>query len=295
MKQTLVAVSWISSCVLAASGQPTADAPEFEVASVKPAATPAGPIQDMLPLSVAEQMGFRGGPGSNNPGRIDYSGVSLKMLLARAYKLRPDQISGPGWLDTERYEIVAKVPPGTDAERLRLMLQKLLTERFQIRLHRETKALPVYRLTVARNGPKLKPAEALPDYKDDAERIALKKARASAALAPMMRSGEFGPRRSFHLPSATPAKFAETLSSRLDRPVKDMTQLEGLYAFTLNWVPDNAQPMGSTGGAGRPDDTPSGPSLFTAVEEQLGLKLESGKEQIELLVIDNALKLPTNN
>jgi hypothetical protein len=97
MKQTLVAVSWISSCVLAASGQPTADAPEFEGASVKPAATPAGPIQGMLPLSVAEQMGFRGGPGTNNPGRIDYSGVSLRMLLAGAYKLRLDQISGLGW------------------------------------------------------------------------------------------------------------------------------------------------------------------------------------------------------
>jgi uncharacterized protein (TIGR03435 family) len=167
------------------------------------------------------------------------------------------------------------------------MLQKLLTDRFQIRLHRESKELPVYRLTVAKNGPKLEPPEELPEYKDDAERMAATKAKVSAALAAMMRNRGSGPRRSFHLARATSAKFAEVLSSHLDCLVRDVTQLEGLYAFTLNWVPDNA--------LGRPDDTPSGPSLFAAVQEQLGLKLEPGREQIELLVIDDALKSPIRN
>ena len=294
MKLTLVTLGCITSSVLAMSSQTSPNAPSFEVASVKPVA-PDGPTRGMLPLGVVEQIGFRGGPGSKNPGRIDYSGVTLKMLLARAYNLRPEQISGSGWLDTQRYEIVAKLPPGTDAERLRLMLQGLLTERFQIRLHRENKTSPVYYLTIAKNGPKLKSAEKLAAYEDDEERVAAMREKASNALAAMMRGGKLGNRRSFHLPSATTARFAETLSSYLDRPVKDRTQLDGLYAFTLDWVPDRVQPMGSIGGAGAVNDAPSGPSVFVAIQEQLGLKLQPEKDQIEVLVIDKVEKSPTSN
>jgi uncharacterized protein (TIGR03435 family) len=284
----------IASSALAASGQTAANAPAFEVASVKlviPAAL-GGLDTATLPLHVVEQMGFRGGPGTTNPNRIDYSGVTLKMLLARAYNLRTDQISGPGWLDTQKYEIVAKLPPGTDVEGLRFMLQGLLTERFQITLHRENKTMAVYSLVVAKNGPKLRPAEKLEEYENDDERAAAMRAKATNLLVAQMQTRERG-HRTFHLASATTAKFAKMLSSNLDHPVKDMTQLEGLYAFSLDWIPDLT--MAGAGSAGAGNDNARGPNIFTAVQEQLGLKLEPAKEQLEVLVIDKAEKTPTSN
>jgi uncharacterized protein (TIGR03435 family) len=286
MKLTLLLVSCVGLFVLTATGQTPQETPSFEVASVKP----AGPDElsrkmPFLPPLAQERMRFRGGPGTKDPGRIDYSGVTLKMLLKRAYDVKAEQISGPGWLDTERYDIAAKLPPGTTAEQLRLMLQNLLTERFQIRLHREAKALPVYFLTVAKNGPKLQPPEKSPEYKDNEERKAAMQ-KTLASMRASLGSGDLAYNSSFHLPSATIAEFTETLSSRMDRPVVDKTHLDGVYAFTLKWSADGAQPRG---------DNPAGPSIFVAIEEQLGLKLQAANEQFEILVIDKAEKSPIGN
>jgi uncharacterized protein (TIGR03435 family) len=149
--------------------------------------------------------------------------------------------------------------------------------------------LAVYVLTVAKNGPKLAPAEKLPEYKDDEERSAAMRKGASDLLEARlaaMRRGEHGPRRSFHLPRATLARLADVLSSHLDRPVKDKTQLDGLYSFTLTWEPDGAKAM---------SDAVLGPSIFAAVEEQLGLKLQRENDQVELVVIDQARKSPIRN
>jgi uncharacterized protein (TIGR03435 family) len=165
------------------------------------------------------------------------------------------------------------------------MLQKLLTERFRIELHRETKELPQYRLTVAKGGPKLPPAEAIPVYKDDAERMAALQKLTAARMQAMRRAPGIGSHSFTHLPSATVAKFAETLSGYLDHPVIDLTGLNGLYAFELTWVPDNGQPA----------DDSSGPSMAEALQEQLGLKLEAAKGPVELLVIDKAEKSPIEN
>ena len=292
MKPMLAVASWIAFSVLTATGQGTPDTPEFEVASVKPA-----DIRDRGPLlpffgPVAQIMGFEGGPGTHDPGRINYHGVSLKMLLAQAYKLKPDQISGPGWLGSELYTIEAKLPLGSDADQLRLMLQKLLAERFQIRLHREMKETPVYRLKVAKNGPRLKPPEEVPHYEsEDQRREAMAKkalenmARMTAALEAGARSGIPANSRRFGLARATMERFAEVLSGNLDRTVKDMTQLEGEYSFQLEWTPDS----------NLREDEPSRVSIFTAIQEQLGLRLEAGKEAIELLVIEKAGKAPTGN
>jgi uncharacterized protein (TIGR03435 family) len=90
-----------------------------------------------------------------------------------------------------------------------------------------------------------------------------------------------------HMSSATMAKFVENISASLDRPVTDNTQLEGLYSFTLNWVPENNRPIA--------DDASAGPSIFAALQEQLGLKLEPVKGPVEILVIDKAEKLPIEN
>jgi uncharacterized protein (TIGR03435 family) len=162
------------------------------------------------------------------------------------------------------------------------MLQKLLTERFRITLHRETKEMAVYRLTVAKNGPKLLPVEELPKYENQAEERASVEAKLKASMAAMSRGGG-GPSRWFHLPNATMEKFAQTLSGHLDHPVKDTTQIEGLHSFDLRWVPEGASVE------------TSGPSIFAAIQEQLGLKLESAKDSIELLVIESAEKEPVSN
>jgi uncharacterized protein (TIGR03435 family) len=266
-----------------------AQSPTFDVASVKPAAPVASRMPAALPVAIQEQMRMSGGPGTKDPERITYNGVSLKMLLKRAYDINLDQISGPDWLDSERYDIVAKVSPGTTSEQFRLMLQNLLAERFELRQHRETKTLPVYLLTVAKHGPKLEPTETLPVYRNDEERKAAMQKNASEGLAAMMAArqhGELTYGRSFHLPNATMARFIQSLAPDVDRPIKDRTQIEGAHSFTLKWTPEGQ--MSAV-------DGPRGTSIYAALEEQLGLKLQPAKEEIELLVVDHAAKTPTAN
>ncbi len=120
---------------------------EFEVASVKPAPPPGdGRIL----------VGGRGGPGSQDPSQMTFNNATVKMLLINAYNVKSYQVTGPSWIDTERYNIIAKVPEGTSKADGQVMLQNLLAERFKIVLHRETKELPLYELNVAKGGSKLK-------------------------------------------------------------------------------------------------------------------------------------------
>lgn len=258
---------------------------EFEVASVKPAVNV--PFGGRFPISgpMAETIGFEGGPGSKTPGRIHYSGVSLKMILVRAYGMRPYQISGPGWMETERYQVDAKYPADTKPEEFRLMLQTLLTDRFHLVLHRETREMSRYRLVVAKGGPKLSRARKLPEYKDDEERKAAMEKQTKANMEAMMRRPRSGPFRSLGQSSATMAKLAENLSRYVDRPVTDDTGLEGSYSFSLEWSPDESAPIGDS----------SLPSIFAAVQGQLGLKLEPEKGPVEFLVIERAEKRPVAN
>jgi len=285
-KQILVSAAVITLSVFTATGQVPARALQFEAASVKSAdPLDAGPLA-FIPASVAAKMGFEGGPGTKDPGRIRYHGVSLQMLLAKAYNINPNQISGPPWLESEHYTIEAILPPGTDADQFRLMLRALLTERFRMDLHREVRQTPVYRLKVAKNGPKLMPPGTEPEYQDDDEQKAALKQQAMDSLQKQIEAMKAGNpnTNSSGMRRATTAKFAEWLSSSLDRPVLDMTQLEGEYHFKLDWTTEDALPT-----------HPTGISIFTAVQDQLGLKLEAGNEQIELLVIDKAEKTPTGN
>ena len=134
-----------TSC--AAFAQTAENSPTFEVASVKPAAPITGNTIRVM---------MRGGPGSPDPGQITYTNVTVKNVLMNAYGVKGFQISGPGWLDSERYDIVAKVPRGATKAEFMVMLQNLLAERFKLTLHREKKDLPMYALVVGKNGPKLK-------------------------------------------------------------------------------------------------------------------------------------------
>jgi uncharacterized protein (TIGR03435 family) len=269
----------VLSCValvIAASGQ------SFEVATVKPA--PPGGLAsrvhpDLLKSPAWDVITLRGGPGSSSPQRIDYEAVTLKAVLARAYNVKPYQISGADWLADERYDIVATMGPETSLEQLQLMLQQLLTERFRISLHRDTKMLPVYLLTVAKSGPKFKPVDASGEEGKSAEDpIAVERARRDA--------GDLTPRGSFGV-NGTAERLAAMLSSYVNRPVKDATQLEGTYSFRLEFIKDGTQPKGPNGA--------TGPSIYAAVEEQLGLHLQASDEPTEILMIDKAEKVPTSN
>ncbi|HEY3837762.1 MAG TPA: TIGR03435 family protein [Bryobacteraceae bacterium] len=294
MRHTFAAAICLAVSILQVVAQDTSAVPEFEVASVKRAELPDG-ARTHMPLEISDRIGMSGGPRGKDSGRIDYTAISFKGLLEKAYDLNRDRIFGPAWMSSEYYTINAKIPPNATPEQFRLMLQRLLTERFQMTLHRESKEIPVYRLKVAKNGPKLQPG-APPKVMTVAEQKEENQKRGAAMQAKQQaklkacREAHAGScaSRSFSMDNATVEKFAETLSANLDRPVKDMTGLEGTYAFSLEWAPEERTSSQS-------DDAPAGRSIFAAIQEQLGLRLESGKESMDLLVVDKAEKEPTSN
>ena len=273
MTRTLWSIALLAARALAQS----AAAPSFEVASVKLVTEPK------LPAFLPETGRYRGGPGSKTPGKFECKEVTLKSLLARAYNLPPTRVFGPGWLETARYEIAAKLDPETTPDNFRLMLQSLLAERFSIRLHRETRSTPVYLLTVAKNGPKLQPVSKPPEYESAAAReAALRVTMKKNMEALKERIAAVGPHsyRQFGLNGTVP-EFAETLSGNTDREVVDRTEVKGEYSFQLSWTPDL--------------EATSEPSLFAALQEQLGFRLQAAKEELEVIVIDQAERTPAGN
>jgi uncharacterized protein (TIGR03435 family) len=131
----------------AAFGQAPDTRPAFEVASVRPAGPPGqGP----------PTRGLQGGPGTNDPDRITDRGVTLQRLIREGYGVDFDQIQGPSWMADESYDVAAKVPPGSTKDQLKLMLQNLLAERFKLTLHHVSKDFPVFELTIAKGGLKIK-------------------------------------------------------------------------------------------------------------------------------------------
>jgi uncharacterized protein (TIGR03435 family) len=199
--------------------------------------------------------------------RVTGAAITLIDLIEDAYGLRRDQISGePGWARTGHYDIDAKAPgEGAIArDQLKQLLQSLLAERFQLKVHRETEEVPVYALIADKNGPKFK------------------------ASAPDATGGYSvqGTDKGLHMvvKRGTMDQLARQLSNTAGRPVIDRTNLPGLYAYTLDWFPADRVP---------PPDLDA-PSMFAALQEQLGLRLEATKGPIEKLVIDHAEK-PSEN
>lgn len=200
---------------------------------------------------------------SDRPGKWTATGVRLRDIIQRAYSVKSYQITGPEWLTSERYDIAAEWPPDTSKEQFPLMLQSFLSDRFKLSLHREQKVLPVYALQVARNGPKLQAAPA------DGHNS--------------MHSNN-GHWTGQHISMAS---LAETLSNQTSRPVLDKTGLNGFFNFEFQFTPDN--------GRADANSSDTGPSIFTAVEEQLGLKLVPEKDAIDILIVDHLEKVPTEN
>ncbi len=239
--------------------------PSFEVASVKPDSSASG------------NSGVR-----FTPGRLNAENASLRFLITWAYNVRAFQLSGgPGWIDSAKYDIDAKVEGNASPAQIRLMLQTLLEERFKLTLRREMKEHALYELVVAKTGLKLKASGA-----------------DCAALAREDPGG--GQRRSqcgawssndtqLNGTKISMAQFVEGLSNFLDLPVIDKTGFAQNFDVHLEWTSDDR----GAAPAGPPGDAP-GPGIFTAVQEQLGLKLQSAKGPVETLVIDHVEKPDAN-
>lgn len=233
-----------------------AQSPAFEAASVK--------------ASSGEQVRMR-----REPGRLAITNFSLRAMVRYAYDVQQIQISGgPAWVDSDRWDIVATAGREISEDERRRMLQTLLNERFKMTIRRESKELPVYALVVAKGGSKLTPSGVA-----EPERVEM---NVSGAGLHQMRGQ-----------SVSLSTIAKVLTVPAGRIVIDRTGIDGSFDYKLEWVPDPAN-MPMINGV-KPDGSKlDGASIFTAVQEQLGLKLEATKGPVETLVIERAEKATEN-
>jgi uncharacterized protein (TIGR03435 family) len=232
-------------------------------------------------------------------GRFTATNVRLKMLVELAYNVKTAQISGgPQWMVSDGYDITAKAAdPNINVDQLRPMLQTLLEDRFQLKVHRETKEMPIYVLTLAKNGSKL------PEAKDGGcvkfgPDTPPPPPPAPGKLPPTLCGGFLRAPNLLQAGKVDMKQLANVLADVLGRPVVDKTGFTGTFDVKLEFTPEGTT-FGTNGfgppGGGLPQgfDT-SGPSIFTALQDQLGLKLESQKGPGEILVIDHAEKASEN-
>ena len=281
MKKTghsLSLIAFVASAALAAWGQATR--PQFEVASVKPAGSRGAATLRRL------------------PGRLT-GRAPLRAFIQAAYGLEPFQIDGgPQWIGSEPYEIDAKAAGDPGRAQMFRMLQALLEDRFQLRVHRESREMPIYALAAARGGLKLPPGNA--KCAEEAEELigplAIPGTRIPFAGAPSsgcsdldVTIGAAGARiRGDH---TSMAGFAGVLSRVLGRPVSDRTVFSGVFDVTMDFLPDDATPgLPPPPPAANP---PAGLSIFGALQT-LGLRLESAKGPVEVLVIDRVERPSAN-
>lgn len=208
-------------------------------------------------------------PGSSGintgHGRLAASNVTLKRCIMGAYAVGPNQVfGGPDWLESDRFEITAKAEQPVGDHLLMAMLQTLLADRFKLTLHREAKPIQAYVLEIGKNGPKLE--------KGDGGDSKTNNGRGDIIAT-----------------NTTMDRFAEILSRQMDLPVVNHTGLEGVFNLRLHWTPESATPAKPVDGAAI-----EGPSIFTAIQEQLGFRLHAQKVPVEVLVIDHAER-PTEN
>jgi uncharacterized protein (TIGR03435 family) len=259
--------------------------PVFEVASVRQNTSPEGFVQ----------------LGIEPDGRFTASNMPLRMLIRTAYQLQDAQLmGGPEWISTDRFDVLARaegnVPlnfpgPGAPAGPLQRMLQSLLAERFRLRVHRETRELPVYAMRLARSDGKLGP-QLRPTAIDCEAAMTGARGRGTTSLSPALgERQECGTRL---VPGQMSgggllmSQFAVSLSQSVQRMVVDRTGLTGNFDIDLAWTPGQ-MPQGGAQPNAPPllSIDPNRPSIFAAVREQLGLKLDSTKGPVDVLVIDH--------
>lgn len=296
------------SLTLALTAALFAERLQFEVATIKPAAPLNGG---------AIAIGTKA-----DPGRVTYNGVPLTLLVMNAYKIKRYQITGgPDWLNSERFDVIAKLPEGAKQDQVPEMLQSLLEDRFGLKLHHDTKELPLYELTVAKGGPKIKASVEDPNAKDTPlPPPGQLKTKDGVPQLPTGRKGTFIMMRpgAMTLVSnvATLSDFASRLADQLGTPVVDKTGLSGTYDFAVSFAPEPGQGVlafsgppppapgaGGAAGAGAAGPKPlsadaqqfDAPPLAAAIQEQLGLKLEKKKGPVDILVIEHIEKTPSEN
>jgi uncharacterized protein (TIGR03435 family) len=250
---------------------------EFEVASVKP--------------NVSERTNFLMRPPVE--GRFTATNVTLKLLIALAYQVREHEIfGGPAWIGSDRYDVAAKAAEGNvSTEQSRVMIQRMLEDRFALKVHREKNEMPIFTLVPAKNG--LKIAEAR-----EGSCVAMPQGTPAPGQGPtpfcgriiLLANGIAGKKM-------TMAQLANSLSGIVGPPVIDKTGYVGYFDFQLEF----SRELTSVQANSRPADdrlaTPidnSEPSIFSALQEQLGMKLEATKGPVEVLVVDNAAKASAN-
>jgi uncharacterized protein (TIGR03435 family) len=281
----LLVLTLVGPVTLCAQAQ--SDTPRFEVSSVK--------------VSEADSQGRHTLSIVQGPGRIDYRNIRLPALICQAYGVKDFQIVGLDELNKVFYDIVATFPAGTTKERLALMLRTMLAERFRLKLHREMRVLPVYAVAIAQGGLKIhQPAAG--DPHDSAA------AKPTSLPYRVMQSRD-ATRVSGNLAIST---LIDIIRGSVDRPVVDLTNLEGDFAINLEWSqPQDGVPaarssngnftQGSAQQGAAPVPVASAPLgserqlLFAALEHQLGLKVDARKSPVEMIVVDGFDRIPTEN
>jgi uncharacterized protein (TIGR03435 family) len=238
----------------------------FEVATMKlhPPGSPEGTATTQT-----------GGPGTDDPTRITIINRTLHRLLIESYGLAGYQLKDPPDLDQVRYDLFAKIAPGATEQEVRVMMQNLLIERLQLKVRHEHQVIPVYALVTGKRGPKFKLSS---EPVDPAKQGMFRSSGGSGSLK-LTAVGQT-------VPQLVSALFQQT-----DHPIMDMTDLRGKYDFTLTFARRSDQ-LSSTPPEARADDVPT---IFQALQDQLGLKLDARKMPVDLVIVDSGRKNPVEN
>ena len=287
---------WIGLIAVAGAAWAQENSAAFEAVSVKP----------WVDGTMLTWCGCQGGPGSNDPGRIECRYVTLRLLLSRAFGVRNQEAVGPGWIDDVRFNIDARLPTGAKKEQVAEMYRRMLAERFHAEMHSEKRLVPGYALTLGKGGIKLH--EAAPETPaDDAPRppgplpkgpdgfVQLRPSSFAGGAVVLYNSGH----AKLQASGITMAQLADSVGGQLDKIVADETELSGKYDVTLYWAPQADQPGASrreSGGGGVGVEA-SGPEadMYSALEQQAGLKLVAKKIERRVAVLDRAEKVPVEN
>jgi uncharacterized protein (TIGR03435 family) len=269
----------------AAWGQGPVAAPAFEVASIKPSPPPDGR---------GSTVGCHGGPGKPDPVRWSCTNMSLSSLLTLGYGLKRYELSGPAWMDDARFDVNATLPAGAGKDEFQRMVQNLVAERFKVVTRHEQKEMSMFEIVVAKNGPKLNEAAAEPPQDEAAGDVGPRGSGGPPKLGPdgypalghAVTMAWIKGKARWQNPRCTIQQFANVISGQLSMPVVDATGLKGTYDMTLYWAAESRNPS---------NDSDPAPTIYRAIQEQLGLKLEPKKGLVDILVVDRAEKQPTEN
>jgi uncharacterized protein (TIGR03435 family) len=276
LRSGAAAILVVAMALQGAAQQPSGGAPSFEVVSVKP-----------------NTSGLAGQSSQTGKGSLTTTNMRMRALLVLAYGIRPERIDGlPSWTDQERFDITARAPADTPNNQLPLMLRALLAERFRLVVRNEMREQPVYALVLARAdgrfGPNLKPSSEC-----DVGAISTLGPRTGDAAVPVGKrpctviTGSNGKEAYITGGARSVEEFVRALQLVVtDRSVANRTGLAGTYDFDLRF---SAAPLATP-----PDAALEYPSLFAAVQEQLGLRLESARGPVEFLVVER-IERPTPN